>query len=254
MSGSSSPATAKSDAELQSAIEGLYRTFSRYPLPPHVDGCPHCVSDSDHALLYSKDLRDLGPDELKRYAFKAMSTWGGTDDFRHFLPRIFELISFAGDSLPIDPEILFGKLAYGRWETWPSDERGAITTFFEILWSKVLDHFPHTVSAEDCLCSIAQAADDMTRYLSRWRIAESPAHAKHFAEFVEDNPEWSPRHGWSLNGTYWRGRPAQARQVVDWLRDSARRSELERAFFDLAPDKEDAALLSKAADNLARLS
>jgi hypothetical protein len=57
----------KSDTELKSAIEGLYRTFSRYPLPPHVDGCPHCVSDADHALLYSKDLRDLGPKELERY-------------------------------------------------------------------------------------------------------------------------------------------------------------------------------------------
>jgi hypothetical protein len=254
MSVSSSPATAESDSELKRAIEGLYQTFSRYPLPPHVDGCPHCVSDKDHALLYSRGLRDLGPDELKRYAFKAMSTWGDENDFRHFLPRIFELISVDGESLPIDPEILFKKLAYGHWDTWPPDERQAITGFSEALWSNVLDHFPCEISAEDCLCAIAQAADDMTRYLDRWRIGQSLAHAKHFAEFVEHNPRWSHRHGWELSGNFWEGRPAPARQVVAWLRDPIRKTELERAFFDLAPDKEDADLLSKAADNLARIS
>jgi hypothetical protein len=254
MSDPFSPATVKSDAELKSAIEGLYRTFSRYPLPPHVDGCPHCVSDKDHALLYSKELRDLGPDELKRYAFKAMSTWGDEDDFRHFLPRIFEVIAVAGESFPIDLEILFGKLAYGHWETWPADERRAITSFFEAIWSDVLDRFPHEFSAEDCLCGIAQAVDDMTRCLERWRIGQSLAHAKHFAEFVQDNLEWSSRHGWSLNGPFWRRRPAPARQVVDWLRDPVRKSELKQAFFHLAPEGEDAALLSSAIDDLTRLS
>jgi hypothetical protein len=254
MSVSSSPATAKSESALKSAIEGLYQTFSRYSLPPHVDGCPHCVSDKDHALLYSRDLRDLGPDELKRYAFKAMSTWGDENDFRHFLPRIFELVSVDGESLPIDPEILFKKLAYGHWQTWPSDERQAITGFLEALWSNVLDHFPCEISAEDCLCAIAQAADDMTRYLDRWRIGQSLAHAKHFAEFVEHDPRWSHRHGWELSGNFWEGRPVLAKQVVAWLRDPIRKTELERAFFDLAPDKEDADLLSKAADNLARIS
>ena len=94
----------------------------------------------------------------------------------------------------------------------------------------------------------------MTRYLSRWHIAQSLTHAKHFATFVENNPEWSPRHGWSLNGTYRRKQPALATQVVDWLRDPARKSELEQAFFDLGADEEDAALLSNALDRLALFS
>jgi hypothetical protein len=243
----------KSDIELRHVIEGLYRTFSRYPQPIHVEGCPHCVSDWDHALLYSKDLRDLGRDEIARYSFNAMTTWGGPDDFRHFLPRIFELISADSGCWTL-PEAVFGKLPYGRWETWPPDERQAITNFFEALWSNVLDHFPHAFSAEACLRSIAQAADDMARYLSRWRIAQSLSHAKHFAAFIEHNPHWSPRHGWSLDGAYWRERPVPARQVVDWLRDPARRTEMEHAFFHLAGDEEDSALLSKGADDLARLS
>jgi hypothetical protein len=67
--------------------------------------------------------------------------WGWTHDFCHFLPRIFELISAVGDRWTI-PEDVFGKLPYRDWETWPNDERQAITIFFEALWSNVLDHFP----------------------------------------------------------------------------------------------------------------
>jgi hypothetical protein len=243
----------KSVTELKSAIDGLYRTFSRYPLRSDIDASPFSVSDAQQALLRSKHLRDLGPDELAHYSLDALTMWGWTDDFRHFLPRIFELISAVGGRWTI-PEDVFGKLPYGNWETWPSDERQAITTFFEALWSNVLDHFPHVFSAEDCLCCIAQAGDDMTRYVNRWHIAQSVTHAKHFATFVKRNPEWSPRHGWSLNGTYWRNQPALAGQVVDWLRDPARKSELEQAFFNLAADEEDAAMLSTAADRLALLS
>jgi hypothetical protein len=243
---------ADSEAELKSAIEGLYRTFSRYPLPGHIDAAPS-ISAADQALLHCKDLLDLGPDELEEYSLRALTMWGWTDEFRHFLPRIFELIPVDGGSWTI-PEIVFGKLGYGRWETWPSDEREAITIFFEALWSNVLDHFPHALSAEDCLCWIAQAADDMAPYLDRWRIAQSLPHAKHFAAFIADNPGWSPSHGWSLNDTYWRQRPVPARQVVEWVRDPARKTELEQAFFQFARDDEDTALLSKAADDLARLS
>lgn len=242
----------KSDMELRSVIDDLYRTFARYPLPIHVDGCSHCVSEADHALLYAKGLRDLGPDELARYSFKAMSTWGGTDDFRHFLPRIFELISADGGDWTV-PETVFGKLSYGQWKTWPRVEQMAITSFFETLWWNILDRFPHAFSATDCLRCIAQADGDVARYLSRWHIAQSLSHAKHFAVFIEHNLRWSPRHGWSLDGLYWRERPVPARQVIDWLRDPARKTEMEHAFFHLAGHKQDMALLSKAADDLARL-
>jgi hypothetical protein len=242
-----------SNAELRSAVERLYQTFSRYRLPVHVEGCPHCVSDKDHALLYAKALRDLGPGELARYAFKALTTWGDENDFRHFLPRIFELISADGGDWTV-PEAVFGKLPYGNWQTWPSDEQQAITIFFEALWSNVLDHYPHAFSAEECLRCIAQAVDDMSSYLGRWHIGQSLAHAKHFAEFVELDPQWSPRHGWWLNGPYWRNRPAPARQMVDWLCDPVRKRELEQACLNLASDEQDVVLLSKAIDDVARLS
>jgi hypothetical protein len=232
------------DAELRRAVEGLYQAFSRYPLPRHVDGCPHCVSDADHASLYSKELRDLGATELSRYSFKAMSTWGDVDDFRHFLPRIFELIS-VDDSWTV-PEVVFKKLPYGQWETWPLDERQALTTFFEALWSNVLERPFDASSAEECLCCIAQAADDMMHYLDRWRVGQSLAHAKHFAWFVEENSNWSQHPG-----PFWDDRPSQVAQIVAWLRDPARKIELELIFVH---DDPDVTMLSNAIESLARLA
>jgi hypothetical protein len=196
---------------LRDAINGLYQTFSRYTLPPHVDDCPHCVSDSDHAFLYAEALLDLTADQLARYTFKAMTTWSDEDDFRHFLPRIFELIVAYEDSR-IDPEVIFGKLAYGHWEAWEFSERQSIISFFEAFWCNVLDHFPHRFfSAEGCLCCLAQAAENLSSYLARWHIARSLAHAKHFASFIQyDLARRSTIRELRIEGEFWARRPAAA--------------------------------------------
>ena len=66
--------------------------------------------------LIAKRLRDLTDTDLKKYAFKALTTWGNADDFRHFLPRLFELEAVHPQRIVglVDPEILFGKLAYAQ--------------------------------------------------------------------------------------------------------------------------------------------
>jgi hypothetical protein len=103
---------AYSSAAIANAIEDLYRVFAGCRLDPHVEGCPHCVSDRDHARIHSRPLRSLSGDDLGRYAFKAMTTWGNERDFRHFLPRILELL--VSNDLDPPTEVVLGKLAYGN--------------------------------------------------------------------------------------------------------------------------------------------
>jgi len=64
--------------ELKIAIENLYTTFSIYPCKSTIEGCPCCVSNSDKEKNHSKQLLDLGEDNLSRYAFQAMTTWADT--------------------------------------------------------------------------------------------------------------------------------------------------------------------------------
>jgi hypothetical protein len=73
--------------QIQSAVRDLYKVFAIYPIEDHIDACSHCVSAEDQARIKSKPLQELTEDDLQKYAFKAISTWGNVDDFRAFLPR-----------------------------------------------------------------------------------------------------------------------------------------------------------------------
>lgn len=238
------------------AIEHLYEVFATYPLSPHVTGCPCCVGEADDALIHSAPLRQLKPDALARYAFKAMTTWGTVDDFRHFLPRIFELVSVDGGGSWIDPEVVFGKLRYGDWDRWPAHERRAIEAYFKAQWLDVLGRFPHPFGADHALRCIGCAAADMTPYLKHWNISGSRAAACHFADFLEWNAcgvRLEPTEIWELSSAWWSDRPEQARQVRDWMVADERLEELERAFFAFSDDEVTAGILSEGFNYLGAL-
>lgn len=120
--------------------ERLYRVFSRYPFPSGMEGCPCCVSGEHLRLLRSKPLRRLGSEELSRYVFKAMTTWGTEDDFKYYLPRIFELYISGWDNT--DTFLVLDKLLYGQWQKWPEEEQEAIRDYILNWWRG----FAHTFS------------------------------------------------------------------------------------------------------------
>lgn len=119
---------------LQRAIKNVYKTFASYPLRSQIDGCPCCVSDSDQETIHQKPLRQLTHDDLARYTFKAMTTWGDTSDFKHFLPRMLELM--AQTDFAADTALVLRKLQYANWHQWPADELNGITNFLMSWWSE----------------------------------------------------------------------------------------------------------------------
>jgi len=151
---------------LAAAIEGLYEMFSAYPLAAKIDGCPCCVSDQDESSLHRKPLHELTAEDLSRYAFKALTTWGTKNDFKHFLPRLLELVTEKdGIANEIDLAVLFGKLEYAHWNTWPARERAAVRRYLTVLWLFVLSVPMEAVKIDEYLCAIGQAEDDMSSYL-----------------------------------------------------------------------------------------
>ena len=127
--------------ELQDTIEHAYEIFGRYARGGDIDACPCCVGRSDQDKLAGVKLRDQPGDLLSRFAFKAMTTWGGVDDFKHFLPRIFELMTASDrdgilgcEYLPgFDLCLVASKLEYAQWRTWPEAEKIAVRQFMETL-------------------------------------------------------------------------------------------------------------------------
>lgn len=127
--------------ELQSAIEGLYATFAPYPLRDDTNACPCCHRPEDEKLLHKRSLRELSTRDMELFATDALFVWGDVDDFRHFLPRIFELAVMHGQAF-VDQSIVFNKLHHGEWRYWAEVEQVAIESFFQALWTCILNQEP----------------------------------------------------------------------------------------------------------------
>lgn len=187
-----------------------YQAFAGYPLHDRVVGCPCCTGSDE--VLRRAPLDELTEEDLGRYAFKALTTWGSLADYKHFLPRILELSLRGGDEPGMDPLVIAGKLEMGRWHEWPAPERAAIQHYFQALWGT-------PVGTMEFLEAAHRAQLDVSPFLER-------CDAHRLADLVQYS-------GAALNkrGAVPADDPLLSRQLTDWLREPARRDELERAFF-----------------------
>jgi hypothetical protein len=219
--------------ELVQAIEELYSAFESYRLRANTDPCPCCHSPEDGSRIRAKVLRKLGHEDLGKYATDALYTWGSGDDFKHFLPRIFELLTLPEPKRGfVDAHAVFVKLTYeshdsNSWRTWPPSEQQAISNYFHAVWDAVLDSDHEDLmygGAYDWICAIAQAEHDLSPYLDQWLSASSVNAHRNLALMIsqEGLPNLSkPGPG------YWERRREQWEQLVNWLRQPKVRRKLE---------------------------
>ena len=147
-----------------------------------------------------------------------MTTVGDVDDFRHFLPRIFELLP--SGEFETDHEVILGKLSYGSWRNWPLREQQAIHEYLLSVWRLSLasptspsHYYPAPIS--DWLCAISRAEMSVAPYLEIWLKDPSSTAAANLVHFVQYHASDL------LDGTappgYWEDAMPQWRQVVTWL-------------------------------------
>ena len=165
------------------AVENLYITFSKYPFKSTIEGCPCCVSGADKLTLHSKQLRELEDEDLSRYAFKAMTTWGDVHDYKHYLPRIFELT--AQRKLIVDTFVTLGKLDYAKWKEWELEEQKAITEFLLAWWSYDINHASYFDS--EILVELHNQILDIKLMLNVWSVEIETQGFKNYVEFVQDH-------------------------------------------------------------------
>jgi hypothetical protein len=210
--------------ELKNAVDNLYHVFEGYRLGPSTQACSCCHSPENDQRLRSKLLRKLGPEDLLEYSMDALYTWGGVSEFKHFLPRILELLTLVDTSKTsfVDPESVFGKLTYESseatpWRTWPTAEQAAISQYARAVWSAILESDPQelTDSVYDWLGAFAQAEGELSPYLDKWLLASSfNAHRNLARMIIWDGVPNATRP----SGGYWATRKEQWQQLVDWLR------------------------------------
>jgi hypothetical protein len=222
---------------VEGAIANLYDTFAHYPLRPVVSGCPCCTTLSNNVLLHSKALDKLTAKDLSKYSFKALTTWGDENDFRYFLPRLLELITFDTNDELAYPEIVLGKLRYAGYQAWDAQEQQAVHMFLFAFWQYKLNELPceqnlysSTAECENWLCAVAQAEDVLQPYLQAWLTMPTVPPALHLAQFVNANYLGIASFR-QLNNPFWEERPEQVRQVITWLLESQTVTYLESTFF-----------------------
>lgn len=215
---------------LDQAIEGLYTAFEGYPLPRFTNPCPCCHSAEVELKLHARPLRDLDADHLRDYAVDAILTWGGEAVFKHFLPRIFELLVTLPDPCRqlIDREIVFSKFRYGNWQAWPEAEQAAVEGFLHSVWYEVLGDPPGEESYSDLeswICSIGQCEDDLSSYLHEWIEDERQSASLALSRLLLTSAvARTKKHG---RNEFWRG--DQYAQLQKWVKSPAVIEKLEKA-------------------------
>lgn len=221
----------KTTPQLTQAIENLYIAFEGYRRRSNTEACPCCHTSEQEQRLHSKPLRKIEAETLREYAFSALYTWGTEDDFKHFLPRILELLVTLDDpGLDfMDPEVLFPKLPYTSWWLWPKEERDAISQFMRAMWHAALNTEPEDLDFDGVaqwLCALAGCEDDLSPYLQMWLEDPSSMAHRNLAKVMRQlGVPYATRLPWA----YWDKRRAQWEQFVEWMRSSAVLKKMETA-------------------------
>ncbi len=218
------------ETEFVAATSRLFEAFAPYPFVAHVEGCPCCVGNQDMRDLSSAPLRELSSGALSRFAFKALTTWGTSEDLKHYLPRILELVLSPG-GFGCEVEVVFGKLGLAEWKSWPEEECSAVKRYFHTGWRLILTGADLPVEPDSWLCGLGRAGELMIPYLEDWAECRSSPAYDHLLRFLDKNlPSYLKRH--TLSNSFWSDSPERAAEVCNWLTDPRTCYHLEAIYFD----------------------
>lgn len=163
-----------------------YAVFRKYPQPRSLHASS--VRDPVEILntLTSAPMPKLEAEALGPYAGWALTTVGGADDYRHFLPRILHLSAIGEPWMGLDPEIIADKLQYAGYRQWSAEEQMAVDTVFEARWARARLQHPDEEDASEWLCGLAILELDLERNLNGWLEDMIPDAVVQFAQLMTD--------------------------------------------------------------------
>ncbi|HEV2505491.1 MAG TPA: hypothetical protein VGV39_20610 [Mesorhizobium sp.] len=200
---------------LHRALDRCYEVFAFYPRPRVLDASP--LRDQDILKpLVSLPLRQLDDEQIGPYAGHALTTVGGVDDYRYFLPRILHLATQAQGWPGLDPSLIGEKLKRARWLDWPADEQAAIRHLFEEAWQRALGRHPDEENAEDWLCGMAALDFGVAAALEAFDDSRTGNSALQLASIIQSSV-FEPKGG---KGGFWGNMSDDNRAVIrTWLLD-----------------------------------
>jgi hypothetical protein len=215
-------------ADLDAAIEKLYSAFSSYPLPAASAYSKHTtISEDDVRALRSRPLRDLSGAELSKFSMKALTTWGDENEFRHYLPRMLELV--VDEPNWTDVPTLFGKLSTAEWRAWPAEEQQAIEQYVNVLTASVL-RGDVAVSLANVALGASNAGIPLSNLVNTWSHTPGAAAVVQLASLIVLERNDLLRSG--SVGHRWTDEAKRALSLL--ICSSETQQRLEEAFFHLS--------------------
>jgi len=171
---------------LESKIEALYSIFKRYRLySAFHDRCSPLGERQDLAKrLAGTPLRATSATDVAVYSFKALTTMGDGKDYKHFLPRMFELVSTSPEWY-CHMTLLPKKLNELGWLEWPRVEIEAIKEFIDAQWDYILNVYPWHSSATAFLLEVSVEFGVLQKHLAKWENCKNEASLLHFIEALK---------------------------------------------------------------------
>lgn len=204
----------EAEAKLRSAIERSYAEFANVACPRKLDASPLRDANEILRMLTSASLRELEGEKVGPYSSWAITTVGNGRDYRHFLPRIFELAVTDPVWLGAEPPVMASKLNMAEWRTWPSEQQGAVLHFFLSAIDAVVERHPDDgQSADSWFCGIMTLGEPAPPTFERWRSSSSPNAALHMASFIIRETKHLRRHA-EVRGSFWGDVSADVRREV----------------------------------------
>ncbi|WP_299883233.1 hypothetical protein [uncultured Lacinutrix sp.] len=190
--------------QLEKLTNQLYNTFSKYSIKGDLRdrSCDCCVTDEEIRVLLSKPLKDLNDDDIGHFSRSAISTFGHVEDFKHFLPRILELMQDP-NSDTLDDFTTFEKLNYSEWETWDRNEIITIDNYLLKLWEDVITNENATFHQIGCVLNIVSKYTGLNKALSIWKNKESSNSTLFIAESIVNGLQYYISKEIISDLTYW---------------------------------------------------
>ncbi len=157
---------------LAPAAAHLYAAFADVPQPAVVSHCPHCVSLAELQAL-TGPVAALSPELVSRFIRKAGTTWGDADDLRRIAPRALTLA--ADHRLNVSRSLLWQKLRWAGWSTWPDPQSDAVGRFLLAEFTRMLRVPPRPAHmAHRWLGQVSAGIDDLSGFLTVWHDSMGP--------------------------------------------------------------------------------
>ena len=117
--------------ELQNAIDRLYDVFGDYVSGD--DFCDFCYSEDEIKSITKTPLKQINGDLTRKLLWETGEHWQNSQTYRHYLPRILEVLAPPENCDDLYPLHLFETLRFLRFEEWPKKERAIIDDFLHLL-------------------------------------------------------------------------------------------------------------------------